>query len=64
MLSGPERTWQTGLFYGAIAGLTFVSAALGIIYLFERPSLRLFLIIAGYQTLNFATMSVILGAWR
>lgn len=64
MLLGPERTLQTGLFYGAIAGVTFVSTALGITYLFERRPLSQFLINAGYQTVNFATMGVILGAWR
>jgi Protein of unknown function (DUF1761) len=64
MLLGPDRTLQTGLFYGAITGVTFVSTALGITYLFERRPLSQFLINAGYQTVNFATMGVILGAWR
>jgi len=64
MLLGPERTWQTGLLYGAITGLTFVSTAIGITYLFEQRPLSQFLINAGYQTVNFATMGVILGAWH
>lgn len=64
MFLGPERTWQTGLIYGAITGATFVSTALGITYLFESRSLKHFLINAGYQTLNFAAMGVVLGAWR
>jgi hypothetical protein len=64
MFLGPTRTWDTGLMYGAITGLTFVSAALGITYLFEHRPLKHFLINAGYQTVNFAAMGVILGAWR
>jgi len=64
MLLGPERTLQTGVFYGAITGLTFISTALGIIYLFEQRSLSLFLINAGYQTVNFAAMGAILGIWH
>jgi len=61
---GPDATWQIGLIYGAITGLTFVSTALGITYLFEQRSLKHFLINAGYQTINFATMGVIIGAWH
>ncbi|HTE42525.1 MAG TPA: DUF1761 domain-containing protein [Steroidobacteraceae bacterium] len=64
LLSDPTFGWQQGLFYGAITGLTFVSTALGITYLFEQRPLSQFLINAGYQTVNFATMGVILGAWR
>jgi Protein of unknown function (DUF1761) len=64
MFLGAERTWDMGLMYGAITGLTFVSTALGITYLFEHRPLTHFLINAGYQTVNFATMGVILGAWR
>ena len=64
MLLGPERTWQTGLMYGAITGITFISTAIGITYLFEQRPLSQFLINAGYQTVNFATMGVILGAWH
>lgn len=33
-----------GVFAGAAAGLTFVAAAVGVTYLFERRSLRLFAI--------------------
>jgi hypothetical protein len=64
LLSAPDYGWQEGLFYGAITGLTFVSAALGITYLFEQRPLSQFLINAGYQTVNFATMGLILGIWR
>jgi hypothetical protein len=64
MFIGPHATWQFGLTAGVLAGLTFVSMALGVIYLFESRPLRLFLINASYQTLMFAGMGLILGAWR
>ncbi len=64
MLLGKDSTWQTGLFYGAITGLTFISTALGVTYLFEQRPLNHFLINAGYQIVNFSIMGVILGAWH
>ncbi len=64
MLLGPERTWKMGLMYGAITGITFIGTAIGITYLFEQRPLSQFLINVGYQTVNFATMGVILGAWH
>jgi hypothetical protein len=55
-----------GAAFGAVAGLlagaTFVAAALGINYLFERRSLRLFVIDAGYNVITFTVMGVLLGA--
>lgn len=53
-----------GLFAGFMTGATFVSVALGITYLFEQRSLRLWLINAGYQTLLFTAMGAVLGAWH
>jgi hypothetical protein len=38
--------------------------ALGVTYLFEHRSLKLFLINAGYQVVTFTVMGAILGAWR
>jgi len=64
MFIGPQADWYFGLFAGFMTGLTFVSTALGVIYLFELRSLRLWLINAGYQTVNFSAMGVILGAWH
>jgi hypothetical protein len=51
-----------GVLAGLLAGATFVAAALGIIYLFERRSLRHFAINAGYSVVAFTVMGVILGA--
>ena len=64
MFIGPNATWRFGLFAGFMTGLTFVATALGVIYLFEFRSLRLWLINAGYQVVIFSVMGTILGAWR
>jgi len=50
-----------GLFAGLAGGLTFVAAALGILYLFERRSLRLWAINAGYVVIAFTLMGLIIG---
>jgi hypothetical protein len=64
MFIGPTGTWQFGLIAGLLTGLTFISVALGVTYLFESRPFSLFAINAGYQTLLFAAMGAILGAWR
>jgi len=64
MFIGPHGDWHFGLFAGFMTGATFVSTALGVIYLFEMRPLKLFIVNAGYQTLNFSVMGLILGAWR
>jgi hypothetical protein len=58
----PELAFATAAGFGA--GLAWVAAGLGIVYLFERRSLRLFLINAGYLTLAFTAIGAILGAWH
>jgi predicted membrane protein len=64
MFIGPNATWSFGLFAGFMTGLTFIATALGVIYLFEYRSLRLWLINAGYQIVIFSVMGTILGAWH
>jgi hypothetical protein len=59
---GPEVDAVTGAMYGLTAGLCWVTASLGINYLFERKSLTLFLINGGYHTLQFTLIGLILGA--
>jgi len=63
MFIGTEATVSSGLQTGFLAGLFWVSTALGVVYLFERRSLRLWLLNAGYLTLAFTVMGGILGAW-
>lgn len=61
---GPEATFGWGLTAGALAGIGWVAAAIGILYLFERKSMRLFLINAGYHAVTFTIMGGILGLWH
>jgi len=49
---------------GLMAGLFWVATAMGITYLFERKSLKLYLINAGYHVVTFTLMGLILGAWK
>lgn len=51
-----------GLLAGLAAGITWVAAAFGINYLFERRSVRLWLINSGYNVVTFGVMGVIVGA--
>ena len=61
---GSEATFTWGLTAGALAGIGWVAAAIGILYLFERKSMRLFLINAGYHAVTFTIMGGILGLWH
>ena len=53
-----------GLFAGLASGLTFVAAAFGVNYLFERRSLRLFAINASYNVVAFTIMGLIIGTMQ
>lgn len=55
----PELGFATGV--GFASGLCWVAASLGILYLFERRPLGLFLINGGYVTLQFTLFGLILG---
>ena len=61
---GPDTSLVSGMAYGALAGVGWVAASIGIIYLFEGKSLKLFLINAGYQAITFTVAGGILGAWH
>jgi len=62
-LAGPPNlAW--GLTAGALAGIGWVTTAMGITYLFEARSFRLFLINAGYHAVTFTLMGGILGVWK
>lgn len=64
MFLGPKATLGFGAAAGFAAGLGWVTTSLGVIYIFERRSPRLWLINGGYQTLQFTVMGAILGAWH
>jgi hypothetical protein len=61
---GPKGDWRFGLFAGLAAGIGWVAMSLGVIYLFEQRSLRLWLINSGYQVIAYALMGTIIGAWK
>jgi len=61
---GAKATLSFGLFAGFATGLGWVAMSLGVIYLFEQRSLRLWLINSGYQVLAYTVMGAILGAWH
>ncbi len=60
---GPNATFAWGMGAGALAGIGWVAASIGTMYLFERKSLTLYFVNAGYHAVNFIVMGGILGAW-
>lgn len=60
---GPQATLGFGVGAGAAAGIGWVAAGMGITYLFERKSFKLFAINAGYHVVTLTMMGAILGAW-
>jgi hypothetical protein len=61
---GPAPALGFALGAGSSAGLCWVAASLGINYLFERKSLKLFLINGGFFTLQFTLYGLVLGLWH
>lgn len=61
---GKDAGFVWGMTAGALAGIGWVATALGILYLFERKSLRLFFINAGYHAVTFTVAGGIIGAWQ
>jgi hypothetical protein len=63
MFIGRSAGWLYGLNAGFHIGLFFVGTMLGVHYLFERQSLKLWLINAGYSTLVFTIIGGVIGAF-
>ena len=63
MFIGADADLAFGMFAGFAAGLGWVAAFLGILYLFEMRSLKLYLINSGYCVVALTVMGTILGAW-
>lgn len=63
MFLGPRPSLGLGVGAGVAAGLCWVTASFGINYLFERKSLKLFLINGGYHTLQFTLVGLVLALW-
>jgi len=53
-----------GLYHGLYVGLFFIATSMGINLLYQRRSLKLWLIDSGYQIVFLALMGAILGAWQ
>jgi hypothetical protein len=58
---GPRPSIAFGAGVGFSAGLLWVASSFGINYLFERKSLKLFLINGGYHTLQFTIIGLALA---
>jgi predicted membrane protein len=61
---GPKPALQMGIEAGFAAGLCWVGTSFGINYLFARRSLKLWMIDAGYHTLQFTLYGIVLGLWH
>ncbi len=61
---GAKATLGFGLLAGLAAGLGWVSMSLGVIYLFEQRSPKLWLINSGHQVLAYTVMGGMLAAWK
>lgn len=61
---GPKASLSFGIFAGFATGLGWVAMSLGVIYLFEQRSLKLWLINSGYQVIAYTVMGAILGVWK
>lgn len=60
---GPDASISWGAGAGALAGFGWVAMGYAVTYSFERKSIRLWLINAGYHVLSFTLMGTILTAW-
>jgi hypothetical protein len=63
MFLGPEPGIQFGTATGVAAGVCWVATSFGINGLFQREPASLILINAGYHTLQFTLIGLILGLW-
>ena len=63
MFIGSHSTPLTGLFYGFIISIVWVSTSIGVTYLFVGRSFRLFLIDAGFYVVFYSIAGIILGIW-
>ena len=64
MFLGPDMGLWPSVGAGAAAGIFWVAASFAISYLFERRSLRLWLINGGYHALQFTLFGLILGLFQ
>lgn len=63
-LADPKTDLSWGLTAGFLTGFGWVAMAIFTVGLFERKSTRYMLINAGYTTVSFTIMGLVIGAWR
>jgi hypothetical protein len=56
--------WKSGLKVGALVGIFFNAAGIGINYLYEKKPIALFLINAVYQILGSIIAGIIISVWQ
>ena len=56
--------YLVGIHTGLLLGLGIASVMMGVNYLYEQRSLKLWLINAGHLTIGFAIVGAIQGAWQ
>jgi len=61
---GAKATLAFGVAAGLATGLGWVAMSLGVIYLFEQRSVKLWLVNAGCQVVTYTLMGAVLGGWR
>lgn len=61
---GPRPALGFAVGAGLMAGLCWVAGSLGINYLFEHKSFKLFVINGGYHTLQYTLFGLVLGLWH
>jgi hypothetical protein len=61
---GPDSDLVWGIIAGGLAGIGWATASLGIQYLFEGRSFKLFLINGGYQAVSYMVAGGIIGVWH
>ncbi|WP_231099585.1 DUF1761 domain-containing protein [Pseudoalteromonas luteoviolacea] len=62
MLVGKGPSVLDAMTFGLFIGVTFVTTSFGISYLFEQRPLKLFLVNAGYHTLQFTLIGFVVGS--
>ena len=63
LLGNAPELWSA-IRLGLITGICFVSASFGVNYAFSSKKVSIFLIDAGYHSLQFLLYGVILGLWQ
>lgn len=63
-VSGPTIGATEGALYGFLTGFGWVAMSIALTALYEQRSLRYILINAGYLTVGFTMVGLILGAWK